>query len=64
MNTLTDVDVLDVILGLLRDAAQAHGIYEAEQLGGVYDDEWPEWYARRMTDQLAHAGYVLGRADL
>ena len=29
---------------LLR-AEAAHGAYEATELNGVYDEEWPRWYA-------------------
>jgi len=33
----------------LRDAAAAHGEYEKEKLGGVFDEEWPAWYAAHMA---------------
>ncbi|GLY94516.1 VOC family protein [Actinoplanes sp. NBRC 103695] len=33
----------------LRDAAAAHGEYEKEQLGGVFDEQWPAWYAAHMA---------------
>ncbi|HVL62277.1 MAG TPA: hypothetical protein VM430_12845 [Microbacterium sp.] len=49
----------EVILGLLTEAAAAHGAYEAEELGGVYDEEWPAWYAAHMTSSLAARGYRL-----
>ena len=32
----------EIILGLLQQAAAAHGEYEADVLGGKYDDEWPQ----------------------
>jgi hypothetical protein len=35
----------DAIEALLLQAEQAHGVYEAEQLNGVYDEAWPRWYA-------------------
>lgn len=55
MDTTTD----EVILDLLKTAAAAHGAFEAEELGGVYDEEWPEWYAAHMTSALAARGYRL-----
>ena len=54
-----DTTTNDVILGLLKAAAAAHGEFEAEELGGVYDEEWPEWYAAHMTGALAALGYRL-----
>lgn len=30
---------------LLVRAGQAHGEFEATELHGVYDQEWPRWYA-------------------
>ena len=48
-----------VILDLLRGAAAAHGAYEADELGGVYDEAWPEWYAAHMSEALAAQGYRL-----
>ena len=47
----------EIILDLLRNAAAAHGEYEADVLGGKYDDEWPQWYSAHMTNALAEAGY-------
>ncbi|WP_100363893.1 hypothetical protein [Diaminobutyricimonas aerilata] len=49
----------EVILDLLTAAADAHGVFEAEELGGVYDEEWPAWYAAHMTEGLAARGYRL-----
>ncbi|WP_448808832.1 hypothetical protein [Agromyces bauzanensis] len=49
----------EVILDLLIRTAAAHGAYEAEELGGVYDEQWPEWYATHMADALAARGYRL-----
>jgi hypothetical protein len=50
-----------VLLDHLRQAAAAHGIHEKEDLGGVYDEQWPEWYAAHMTETLRAAGYRLER---
>jgi hypothetical protein len=37
---------------LLREAEAAHGKYEAEELGGVRDEEWAVWYAAFIVDKL------------
>lgn len=50
-----------VILEHLRQAADAHGVHEKEDLGGVYDEQWPEWYAQHMARTLRAAGYRLER---
>lgn len=36
---------VDAIEALLAEAEQAHGTYEATVLQGVYDQDWPRWYA-------------------
>jgi hypothetical protein len=44
---------------LLARAKAAHGEYERTELGGVYDEQWPSWYARFLVEHgLAD---VLGR---
>jgi hypothetical protein len=50
-----------IILDHLKQAASAHGVHEAEDLAGVYDQQWPEWYAAHMARTLAEAGYSLVR---
>ncbi|WP_136036842.1 hypothetical protein [Microbacterium sp. K35] len=50
-----------VLEELLRTTAAAHGIYEREQLGGVYDEQWPTWYASFVARALAEHGYALTR---
>src|SRR5215210_5645917 len=35
----------EILTDALKRAAAAHGVYEAEELGGKHHDEWPEWYA-------------------
>jgi hypothetical protein len=37
---------------LLREAEAAHGKYEAEELGGVRDEEWAAWYAEFILKAL------------
>ena len=38
------------IAALLREAEAAHGAYETEVLGGVFDDDWAAWYAKYLLD--------------
>ncbi|WP_162605395.1 hypothetical protein [Jiangella ureilytica] len=47
----------EIILDLLRQAAAAHGEYEADVLGGTDDEQWPQWYSAHMARALAEAGY-------
>jgi hypothetical protein len=49
----------DLLTAALRRAADAHAVHEATELGGVYDEQWPEWYADHMTHTLVDAGYRL-----
>jgi hypothetical protein len=37
---------------LLREAEEAHGQYEKEELGGVRDEEWAPWYAEFIVNAL------------
>ncbi|MEV7397131.1 hypothetical protein [Aeromicrobium sp. NPDC092404] len=46
----------EIVQDALERAAAAHGVHEAEELGGVYDEEWPAWYAAHMAQTLAGAG--------
>ncbi len=47
----------EIILDLLKKAAAAHGEYEADVLGGTYDEDWPQWYSAHMAKALTDAGY-------
>ena len=38
-------DRATAVEALLVQTAQAHGVFEESELGGVYDQEWPRWYA-------------------
>jgi hypothetical protein len=58
-----DPDTTAILLDLLKRAAAAHGIHEKTDLGGVYDNDWPQWYAAHMTKALADAGYRIVKAD-
>jgi hypothetical protein len=50
---------VDAIETLLRAAATAHGEYEAAELGGVYDTEWPRWYATHIARSLNEQGLAI-----
>lgn len=41
---MTD-DRIEGINALLVEAEHAHGVYESTELNGVYDQDWPRWYA-------------------
>jgi hypothetical protein len=49
----------DIVLRLLKDTAAAHGKFEKEKLGGVFDEQWPEWYSDYFTEKLHAEGYRL-----
>jgi hypothetical protein len=36
---------IESITALLVQSERAHGVYESTELGGVYDQDWPRWYA-------------------
>jgi hypothetical protein len=38
-------DTLHAVAVLLSQAGSAHGVYEENELNGVYDQNWPDWYA-------------------
>lgn len=38
-------DRTQAIVDLLIEAERAHAEYEAAELGGTYDESWPQWYA-------------------
>ena len=40
---------LDTLATLLETAGNAHGAYETTELGGVYDQQWPQWYAAYLV---------------
>ena len=46
---MTD-DRIPAIEDLLRAASDAHHDFEENELGGVYDAEWPAWYGRWVVD--------------
>jgi hypothetical protein len=44
---------------LLAETEAAHGAYETAELNGVYDQDWPRWYARYAVEH--GIGTLLGR---
>ena len=40
----------DAVEALLSETEQAHGVYETAELAGVYDQDWPQWYASYAVD--------------
>ncbi|MDQ0894893.1 hypothetical protein [Agromyces ramosus] len=61
--TTIDTTTNELILDVLVKAATAHGVHEAEELGGVYDEDWPAWYAAHITRSLADGGYRIVRTS-
>jgi hypothetical protein len=52
-------DRVEAISKLLAETGQAHGRYEETELKGVYDQEWPTWYAayaveHGMSELIGH----------
>jgi hypothetical protein len=37
------------IAALLSETGAAHGVYEEGELNGVYDQNWPAWYAAYLV---------------
>ena len=54
-----EADQRQSVAALLGEAEEAHGVYETNELGGVYDEAWPDWYAQWLVDH--GLGVVLGR---
>lgn len=38
-------DRTEAVSALLSRTEEAHGTFETTELDGVYDQEWPRWYA-------------------
>jgi hypothetical protein len=53
-------DRIDAITALLIEAEGAHAVFEATELGGVYDQAWPAWYAMYVVEH--GIGAMLERA--
>lgn len=50
----------EALVALLAETEAAHGAYEATELNGVYDEDWPRWYATYAVDN--GIGPLLGHA--
>lgn len=52
----TNIDVTPIssskLAEYLRAAEQAHAVYEREQLQGVRDENWADWYAKYIADRM------------
>lgn len=59
--TTTEPNTTEILLDLLKRAAQAHGVHEKEL--GKPDPDWPQWYAEHMTRTLRDAGYRISRLE-
>jgi hypothetical protein len=59
-------DRIEAITALLGQAEEAHAAYERAELGGVYDEDWPRWYATYAVDNGIGAmlGHDVTRDDL
>ena len=49
----------DALEALLSETEAAHGAYESTELNGVYDEQWPEWYAAYAVEH--GIGGLIGR---
>ena len=56
---MTTSDPVAAVTGLLAETEAAHGAYEATELNGVYDEDWPRWYAAYAVDH--GLGTLVGR---
>ncbi len=56
----TTYDSVDDLADAMRRAAAAHG--EHEKRIGEADENWPDWYARYMADDLA--GQTKGEGEV
>ena len=48
------------LANLLDKTQAAHGAYEERELNGVYDEDWPAWYAAYLVEH--RIGDLLGQA--
>jgi hypothetical protein len=44
------LDRVGALEALLAETEAAHGVYETAELNGVYDQDWPRWYAAYAVD--------------
>ncbi len=43
-------DRTEALSALLAQTQEAHGVFEATELNGVYDQEWAQWYAAHAVE--------------
>ena len=53
-----EADRTEALSALLAQTQEAHGVFEATELNGVYDQEWAQWYAAHAFEH--GIGAVLG----
>ena len=46
----TQTNTQHAVAALLSQAGSAHGVYEENELNGVYDQNWPDWYAAYLVE--------------
>jgi hypothetical protein len=52
-------DRIAALEALLAETEAAHGVYESTDLNGVYDQDWPRWYAGYAVEH--GIGSIVGR---
>ena len=50
---------IEALTALLTRTGEAHGVHEETDLNGVYDQEWPRWYAAYAVEH--GIGALVGR---
>jgi hypothetical protein len=53
-------DRSEAVSALLVETMEAHGRFEETELSGVYDQEWPRWYAAYAVEH--GIGALVGHA--
>lgn len=62
----TPADRIGAVTELLVRAEEAHGVFEATELNGVYDQDWPRWYAAYAVEHgiAALVGHAVSSEEL
>ena len=53
-------DRIEAVNALLVETMEAHGTFEETELNGLYDQEWPRWYAGYAVEH--GIGVLIGHA--
>lgn len=53
-------DRTEAVTALLIETEAAHGTFETTELNGIYDQDWPTWYAAYAIDH--GIGALIGHA--